>query len=156
MKMNRLLLVCAALCLATAAPTFAASAHLGTWKLDESKSTIGPNSPKNQTVTYTEAKDGMITLTVDGVGKDGKTIHWSWTGKFDGKSYKVEGNPAFDSIAYKALNDHTNTGTGTKDGKVVFTGTIKVSKDGKSRTVMTTTTGADGKKQVDKGYYTKE
>ncbi len=156
MKTIRLLLTIAVLCFVATASTYADSAHLGTWKLDESKSKIGPESPKNHTVTYTEAKDGMMTLTVDGTGKDGKAIHWTWTGKFDGKPYKVEGNTGFDAIAYQATDDRTNTGTGTKDGKVVFTGTIKVSKDGKTRTVTTVTTGADGKTQTDKGYYTKE
>ncbi len=156
MQTKRLLILSAVLCLTATASALAGSAHLGTWKLDESKSKIGPDSPKNHTVSYTEAKDGMMTLTVDGVGKDGKTIHWTWMGKFDGKPYKVEGSSAFDSIAYTATNDRTNTGTGTKDGKEVFTGTIKVSKDGKTRKVTTVTTGADGKKHTDTGYYTKE
>jgi hypothetical protein len=156
MKLNRFLLITAALCFTATAATFAASAHLGTWKLDESKSTMPADSPKNKTVTYTEANDGMVTLTVDGVDKDGKPIHWTWKGKFDGKQYKVEGSPAFDSVAYKAKNDHTNSATGMKEGKVVFTGTIKVAKDGKSRMVTTTMTGADGKKHTSKAYYTKE
>lgn len=156
MKINRLTLLIAALCFTATAATFAASAQLGTWKLDESKSKMGPDSPKNQTVTYTEAKDGMMTLTVDGVDKDGKPIHWTWTGKFDGKQNKVEGNDNFDSIAYKAMNDHANSAIGMKDGKTVFTGTIKVAKDGNSRMVTTTMTGPDGKKHTDKAYYTKE
>ena len=156
MKLHRLLTIFAALSVVTTTTIFAANAHLGTWKLDESKSKLGPDSPKNQTVTYTEAEDGMIKLTVDGVDKDGKPIHWTWTGKFDGTPSKVEGTTAFDAIAYEALNDHTNRGTGTKDGKVVFDGTIKVADDGKSRMVTTTTTGPDGTKHTDKAYYTKE
>ena len=156
MKLNRFLLVSAALWIAATVVTLAASPHLGTWKLDESKSTIGPESPKNRTVTYSEAADGMITLTVDGVDKDGKPLHWTWTGKFDGEQHKVEGNAAFDSVAYKAENDHTNAATGMKDGKVVFTGTIKVAPDGKSRWVTTHMTGPDGKKHTEKAYYTKE
>jgi ribosomal protein S11 len=150
------MLVALALCLAATAPTFAASAHVGTWKLNESKSTFAPGATKNHTVTYTEAKDGMINLTVDGTDKDGKTVHWTWTGKFDGKQYKVEGSPIIGTVGYKALNDHTNSATGIKDGKVVFTGSIKVAKDGKSRMVTTTMTGADGKKHTDKAYYDKE
>ena len=156
MKPSRLFTILAALSFTATATIFAASAHLGTWKLDEGKSKIGPDGPKNQTVTYTEAKDGMFKLTVDGVDKEGKPIHWTWTGKFDGKQNKVEGSDKIDSIAYMAKNDHTNSATGMKDGKVVFTGTIKVAKDGKSRVVTTTISGPDGKKQTDKAYYTKE
>jgi hypothetical protein len=37
-----------------------------------------------------------------------------------------------------------------------MTGTITVSKDGKSRVVNTTTTGADGKKATEHAYYDKE
>ncbi len=156
MKTNRILFVSAALWLVASVAAFAASAHIGTWKLDESKSKISPDSPKNQTVTYSEDKDGMITLTVEGVDKEGKPLHWTWTGKFDGQQHKVEGNAAFDSVAYKMLNSHTNSATGMKDGKIVFTGTIKVANDGKSRWVTTTVTGADGKRHTDKAYYTKE
>jgi len=43
-----------------------------------------------------------------------------------------------------------------KDGKTVMTGTITVAKDGKSRTVNNTVTGADGKKMTDKAVYDKE
>jgi hypothetical protein len=136
--------------------TFAASAHLGTWKLNESKSKFASGMAKNHTVTYTEAKGDMMNLTVDGTDKDGKPVHWTWTGKFDGKQYKVEGSATIDTVAYKALNDHTNSATGMKDGKVVFTGTIKVGKDGKSRMVTTTLTDANGKKHTDKAYYDKE
>jgi len=38
----------------------------------------------------------------------------------------------------------------------VVTGTITVSKDGKSRVVTTTATDPDGKKVTDKAYYDKE
>jgi ribosomal protein S11 len=156
MRTNRFVLVSAALWFTATAATFAASAHLGTWKLNESKSTFASGMTKNQTVTYTEAEGDMMKLTVDGTDKDGKPLHWTWTGKFDGKQYKVEGSPIIDTVAYKALNDHTNSATGMKDGKVVFTGTIKVAKDGKSRMVTTTMADANGKKHTDKAYYDKQ
>ena len=98
----------------------------------------------------------MIVLTVDGTDKDGKPVHWTWTGKFDGKPYKVEGSSVVDSIATEPVNKRTNSTTGTKDGKVVFTGTIKVAKDGKTRMVRTTLSGADGSKHTDKAFYEKQ
>ena len=156
MKTNRTILIAATLLITAATATFAASAHIGTWKLNEAKSKFAPDSPRNTTVIYTENDDGMIKLTVDGTDKDGKPVHWTWMGKFDGKQYKMEGDAMADTIGYKALNDHTNSATGMKDGKVVFTGTIKVAKDGKSRMVTTTMTDADGKKHTDKAYYDKE
>jgi len=150
------MLVALALLLIATAATFAANAHLGTWKLNESKSKFVPESTKNHTVTYTEAEGDTMKLTVDGTDKDGKPVHWTWTGKFDGKQYKVEGSPVIDTVGYKALNDHTNSATGMKEGKVVFTGTIKVAKDGKSRMVTTTMADENGKKHIDKAYYDKQ
>jgi hypothetical protein len=43
-----------------------------------------------------------------------------------------------------------------KDGKVVWSGTITVSADGKSRTVTMNGTGADGKKFSGKAVYDKQ
>ncbi|MGH7937524.1 MAG: hypothetical protein ACREFG_03385, partial [Chthoniobacterales bacterium] len=68
----------AALSLTAAATTFAASAQMGTWKLNESKSKFTAGATKNNTVTYTAAKHGMTKVTVDGVDKDGKSVHWTW------------------------------------------------------------------------------
>lgn len=156
MKTNRSMLVAAALWFTATAATFAASAHMGTWKLNEAKSKFAPGATKNTIVTYTAAKNDMIKLTVNGVTKDGKAVRWTWTGKFDGQPYKVEGNAAVDTFAVKMMNDHTNDTTGMKDGKVAMTGVITVAKDGKSRTVTTTITNAEGKKETDKAYYDKE
>ena len=97
----------------------------------------------------------LLRVGVDGTDKDGKQVHWTWMGKFDGQAYKIEGSAIADMASYKPMNDHTNELTLMKDGKVVVTGMIKVSKDGKSRVVTTTMTDANGKKHTDKAYYTK-
>ena len=70
---------------------FAANPHMGTWKLNEAKSKIPAGMGKNTTVTYAEAKN-KVTVTVDGVDKDGKPTHSVWVGRFDGKAYPVKGN----------------------------------------------------------------
>lgn len=156
MRTSRPLLTAAALWFTAAAVVFAANPHLGTWKLNESKSKLAAGAGKNNSVTYTEAKGGMMKLTVDGVDKDGKPTHWTWEGKFDGKAYKVKGSPMIDTLALAAVNDRTNNTTAAKDGKTTMTGTITVAKDGKSRVVTTTITDANGKKVTDKAYYDKE
>jgi hypothetical protein len=156
MKTNRFFLIAVTLWLAAAATaTFAASPFLGTWKLNQAKSKFAPGSTKNTTVTYTAAARDMMKVTVDGIDKDGKPVHWTWTGRFDGKSYKVKGNSSVDALALKQVNERTNDLTGGKDGKVVMTGRIVVAKDGKSRVVTTTTKDAKGNKHTDKAYYTK-
>src|SRR6266403_5043948 len=143
MMKTRIAVVAVALSFVAAAACFAANPHMGTWKLNEAKSKIPPGMGKNTTVTYAEAKD-EVKVTVDGVDKDGKPTHSVWVGKFDGKAYPVKGNLPYDSVVYKVVNDRTNDITATKDGKVVWTGTVTVAKDGKSRVVNVSGTNADG------------
>ena len=150
------MLVALALLLTATAATFAANALMGTWKLNEAKSKFAPGATKNTTVTYAPAKGDMVKCTVDGVDKDGKPIHWTWVGKFDGKPYEIKGSPSFNTLTYKPVNDRTNETTATKAGKMVMTGTITVTKDGKSRVVTLTGKDASGKKFTDMTYYDKQ
>jgi uncharacterized protein (DUF1501 family) len=139
--------------MATAA-CFGASPHMGTWKLNEAKSKMPEGMGKNSTVAYTEQKD-KIKVTVDGTDKDGKPAHSVWVGKFDGKAYPAKGNLTWNAAAYKMVNDRTNEITAMKDGKVVWSGTITVAADGKSRTVTMNGTDANGKKFKGKAVYDK-
>jgi hypothetical protein len=107
-------------------------------------------------VTYTVAKGDMIKCTADGVDRDGKAIHWTWVGKFDGQPYAIKGSPSFDTLTYKPVDDRTNNTTASQNGKVVMTAVITVAKDGKSRTVTLTGTNASGKKFTDTTYYDKQ
>jgi hypothetical protein len=142
-------------CLAAAAVCFADDAFTGTWKLNEAKSKIAAGTNKNTTVTY-EVSGDSVKVTLDGVGPDGKATHDEWTGKYDGKDYPVTGNPMTDTRAYKKINDRTLEATGKKSGKVVLTAKITVSADGKTRTVVATQTGADGKKATSTVIYEKQ
>ena len=109
---------------------------------------------KSTTVIYTQKGD-KIQVSVDGLDKDGKPTHGVWVGKWDGKAYKATGNLAWDSAAYRVVNDYSNNITTMKNGKVAWTGTITVSKDGKSRTVTIHGTDANGKKFMSKAVYDK-
>jgi hypothetical protein len=111
--------------------------QMGTWKLNEAKSQLGPGAMKNNTVVYAPAGD-MIKITVDGVDKDGKPTHSEWTGKFDGKDYPVTGTPSHDSRSYIPAGKHSLSFTAKKGGKTIQTGKVTVAADGKSRTVTTT------------------
>jgi hypothetical protein len=122
------------------AVAFAADPNMGTWKLNEGKSKFNPGATKNHTVVYAPAAGDMVKITVDGVDKDGKAEHNEWTGKFDGKDYKVTGGTNIDARSYTKVDANTLNMTLKKDGKVVGTGKIVVSADGKSRTVTTTAT----------------
>jgi hypothetical protein len=138
----------------SASGCFAASAHMGTWKLNEAKSKIPAGMAKNSTVTYAEDGD-KIKVTIDGKDPNGKSIHSVWVGKFDGKAYPVKNNPAYDAIGYRVMNERTNAIQALKGGKLAWSGTITVSKDGKSRTVNIHGTDASGKKFSGKAVYDK-
>src|SRR2546423_13965530 len=142
---TRIAVVAEAFSFVAAAACFAASPQMGTWKFNEAKSKIPAGMGKNRTVVYAEEGD-KVKVTVDGVDKDGKPTHSVWVGKWDGKAYPTRGNLSWTSAAYKVVNDRTNDITTMKDGKVAWSGRIEVAKDGKSRTVMMSGTGADGKK----------
>ncbi len=153
---TRKMLVTLALCLTATALCFATSPQMGTWRLNEAKSKLAAGMGKNTTVMYTAAKKDMTEVTVDGVDKDGKAIHTVWTGKFDGKVYPVKGNGTYDQVMYKMVNDNTNDITAMKDGKMAWSGTITVAKDGKSRVVAIHGTDASGKKFKSTAVYDKQ
>jgi hypothetical protein len=154
MMKTRITAVALALSFLGTAGCFAADAHLGTWKANQAKSKFAPGAGKTSTVMYAEKKD-QLQVTVDGTDKDGKATHGVWTGKADGKSYKVKGNLAWDAMAYKMVDDHTYDITAMKSGKMAWSGRSTVSKDGKMRTLNMSGTGADGKKFKAKVVYDK-
>jgi hypothetical protein len=154
MMNTRIAIIAVALSFAAATASLAANPHMGTWKLNETKSKIPAGLNKNTSVVYTEQKDKM-KVTVEGVDKDGKPTHGVWVGKPDGKAYETKGNLAWDGAVYKVVNDHTYEITTMKAGKVFSTGTSTVSADGKTRTVATEGTNAEGKKFSSKAVYDK-
>jgi hypothetical protein len=114
------------------------SPHMGTWKLNEAKSKYNAGATKNHTVVYSMQGDS-VKVVVDGKDKDGKAVHNEWVGKFDGKDYPVTGsNIQGDARSYTVVDDHTLNMTVKSKGAVIGSGTVKVSADGKSRTVETT------------------
>ena len=131
--------------IAGAAVCFAADMNMGTWKLNEAKSKLVAGGVKNTTVVY-EAVGDMVKITVDGVDAAGKPVHHEWTGKYDGNDYPVTGDSTSDMRSYKAAGDRVLTFNAKKAGKVVTTGRIVLSADGKSRSVNATTTDSNGKK----------
>jgi hypothetical protein len=133
-----------ALCFVAAA-AFASNPNMGTWKLNEAKSKVPPGAPKNNTVVY-EAAGDSVKVTVDGTDGDGKPSHTEWTGKFDGKDYPLTGDSTSDTRSYKKIDDHTTVLTNKKGDKVLVTGRIVVSADGKTRTVTLSGTDAKGNK----------
>jgi hypothetical protein len=143
------------LCFVGVGVCFADDANMGTWKLNEAKSKLGPGAPKNNTVVYEAARDN-VKVTIDGTDKDGNPTRTEWTGKFDGKDYPVTGDPTSDARSYTKIDDRTLGFNVKKGGKVITSGRIVISADGKSRTVTASGTDPSGKKFHTTSVYDKQ
>jgi len=147
-----------ALCLVAMFPSSVlaqADSFLGTWTLNVAKSKYSPGPPpKAQTSTY-EASGQGVKVTVKGTGADGKPLTTEFTANYDGKDHPVTGNADYDAQSWKRIDANTVEFTRKKGGKVVQTGTNVVSKDGKTRTVTTKGTNAQGQQISNVAIYEK-
>ena len=125
----------ALLSVAAVAMCFAGNPTEGTWTLDESKSTLGDGAGKSVKVVWEKAGD-QEKCTVDGVDAAGKKTHSVWAGKLDGKDYPLEGIEENVTDAYSRVDDHTYRVVLKVDGKPATTSTISISADGKTMTVV--------------------
>ena len=139
---------------ASVAVGFQNNPQIGTWKLNEAKSKFAGKA-RNHTVVY-EASGDQTKVTVDGVDENGGSVHSEWTGKFDGKDYPVTGDANSDVRSYRTINKNTLALSGKKNGKVTLSGRIVVSRDGKTRTVTTTTKNAQGKRVTNTAVYDRQ
>ena len=120
--------------------------RLGSWKLNVAKSKYSPGpAPKSGTVTFSAAGEG-VNAVVDTVGPDGSKTQWEYTANFDGKPYPVKGNPDGDMVVAKRVNPNTVETSYTLTGKPTTINTGVVSADGKTFTVTTKGTNAQGQK----------
>ena len=129
----------------TAIGIFGADNSLGTWKRNVEKSTgSGPRTVKSLT-TVRVASDGGVKVTSTGENMDGTPINSSYTAKYDGKEYPVTGAP-WDTISIKQIDANTFTSETKKTGgKYHSKGRTVISKDGKTMTLTTKGTNAEGK-----------
>jgi hypothetical protein len=119
---------------------------LGTWKLNVAKSKYSPGpAPKSLTVAFSAAGQG-VKAVIDGVAPDGTKIHWEYTANFDGKPYPVTGNGDGDMVVMKRVDANAIETAYTLKGKPSIVNRRTVSADGKSLTVTSTGTNAQGQK----------
>ena len=131
--------------------------QVGTWQLNVAKSKYSPGpAPKNAS-TKIEAAGMGTKVTVDQTMADGTTRHWQFTANYDGKDALVTGNnPDADMVARTRINPNTVQTVSKRAGKVTTTQTSAVSKDGKTRTVMTKGVNATGQQVTNIAVYEKQ
>jgi hypothetical protein len=130
----------------SASGTAQSDPFLGTWKLNPAKSKYSPGpAPKSQTTTYEAAGKGY-KISVKSEPATGAMQEWSYMATLDGKESAITGtNPNADTIAVKRIDATTLEMTSKKGGKPTTTQRNVVSADGKTRTVTTTGTDAQGR-----------
>jgi len=136
---------------------FGGDNSLGTWKLNVAKTEYTPPPlPVKSLTTIREASDGGVKVTSTGERADGTAIKSSYTAKYDGKDNPVTGAP-WDTIAVKKTDDNTFTFTTRQaSGKYEATGQVVISKDGKTMTVTSKGTDAEGKAFTSKFVWEKQ
>ncbi len=131
----RALYYVAAVCVFSVALVAADNPFIGTWKLNTEKSKGTPETmSKEENVVF--AADGKkVKRIVTGIDADGKPINMSASIPWDGKEHKVENpNGAPVMVAVKNVNDRTINVKVKANGKLVSSGQVAVSNDGKTMT----------------------
>ena len=122
----------------------ASNPRFGTWKLNVAKSKYDPGpAPQSVTMKIEAAGEGEKSTT-EGVNATGAPTKTEYTAQYDGKDYAMTGSQNADMVSLKRIDARTLERTDKKGEKVVLTSTRVVSEDGKTMTVTTTGTNAQG------------
>ena len=144
---------------AIAVGAFCADNTLGTWKLNPNKSNppAGQSRITNLTVVREASGDG-VKVAVKGERENKSKIDATYTVKYDGKEVMVLGSGLpYDTLAIKQVDANTLTDVRSKKGgKYKGTGRFVVSSGGKTATLTTKGTGADGKAFTGSSFYEKQ
>jgi hypothetical protein len=157
-KLARVMMVLAAAVLmltvlATAQPK---DPFVGTWTLNLAKSKYSPGPPPKSTMTTIEAAGQGYKVSVKTEPASGPAQQWTYTSNLDGKDAPISGNnPNADSLAVKRVDANTLEVVYKKGGKVTTKQRNVVAADGKTRTVTTTGTDAEGQKVNNVAVYEK-
>jgi hypothetical protein len=119
---------------------------IGTWKLNLAKSKRTPpgTNPVTSLTAVYEAVDEGVKGTFTGQLKDGTAIHFAGPLRFDGKEYPIAGAP-WDTYSFTPIDAHTCTFEDKKTGgKFHVRGRQVISEDGKTMTITSEGTDADG------------
>ena len=121
-------------------------AHIGTWKLNVTKSKFNPGPGyKSETRTYEPTADGY-KFHGERVNPDGSTQKYGFTVKYDNKDYPVTGKDpgGADTIAVKPVDANNIESTSKKGREVLYTSKVVVSQDGKVMTITSKGKNPDG------------
>jgi hypothetical protein len=118
--------------------------RVGTWHVNVAKSKYSPGpAPKSQMLKIEAAGKGE-KVTSETVSASGEKTVTEYTADFDGKPHPLKGSATADMVTLKRIDAHTTERVDSKGGKTVMTYHRVVSKDGKTMTVTSKGTNAQG------------
>ena len=124
---------------------WAADHFSGNWKLDPSKTKVtGVVATFKSGSAIITAQTNGYKMVYDAVNSEGKSLHVEVSLKLDGKDHPVTGEPSFDTLSARRIDDFTEDRVVKKGGKEVATERVVVSKDGKTATVTQKSKDANG------------
>jgi hypothetical protein len=147
--MKKLLtLALATLAITSTVAAFGADDSLGTWKLNTAKSKYSPGPfPVKSVTSVREAAGDGVKVTNTGERSDGSAINASYTAKYDGSPATVSGQGApYDTVTLKQVHSKKFTYE-AKNGTTKYHvhGELEVSHDGKTMTLKSKGTDAEGR-----------
>jgi hypothetical protein len=123
----------------------------GMWQLNLAKSNLtGPaaGSPKSATL-YNRGEGQNRRFTLVGIDVQGNPFSAVYMHIYDGQPHPTTGLPDVDASTFTRVDAHTINYSSTKAGKVVETGTMVVSQDGKTLSITAKGTDASGREYND-------
>jgi hypothetical protein len=127
-------------------PGFAQSDPLTSlWQLNLAKSKYSPSPPPKSLTSNYQGEGQNRKLTSVGIDAQGNPTVLVTMHIYDGMPHPSTGSPDFDASAYTRVDAYTINVSRIKAGKVVQTGTLVTSRDGKTTTFTITGTDANGR-----------
>ena len=117
---------------------------IGTWKVNLAKSNYTGGAPRSQTNTY-QQEGQNIRGSNQVIDAQGNAASATFMHIYDGQPHPMTGNPNIDARSYTRVDANTLISASTKSGKLVTVATLVFSQDGKTLTVTTTGTDANGR-----------
>jgi hypothetical protein len=107
---------------------------LGTWRLNVAKSRYSPGPPvREETRVYTRMPEGIVGV-VTRTHADGQVERFEYNANF-GHEQMVTGNPDYDAVTLRKIDDYTSAVTLSHAGAVYGVGRRAISPDGKTLTL---------------------
>jgi hypothetical protein len=142
-----LVIALAASAFALVAPAFGAAQAdpmIGIWKLNLAKSTYTPGPPPRSVTVDVHAAGGGLMAMADGVNAQGAPTHTMFMIVCNGQPQAVTGAAAIDAMSCRRPDPYSQEFTNMKDGRETTSGTLTISRDGRTMTISTKGIGANG------------